>query len=293
MTQYIDTPERSLVAKVKEITTGPQEATPREDLADFQHVLSRKMRGIRFSRGADNHTSCWVYYPHEKYARGIIGVQHRDGERTYRVMSRVVKNGRYKNPNSRERRMFWSKNLQTAVKKAAAALPEFSVAEIAAMNCKVYGQNRKEQLLVEKSKRQEALDKLGVDRVECPAFRCLAAMVEQITHAEAKQSVQDAVLYNQNVAELQGSGESPMFVYVGQDRGERQIVTGLPVESIHEDSKNTPLRLEDDARPVRFTEGSEEYNELVGKLSVLSVAQLGDYVHGVGMRVDEDEFYVS
>ena len=70
--------------------------------------------------------------------------------------------------------------------------------------------------------------------------------------------------------------------------GVRQI-TGIPITQVNYRS----IHLEDDARPVRFTEGSEEYNELVGKLSVLSVAQLGDYVHGVGMRVDEDEFYVS
>jgi hypothetical protein len=288
MTQYIHEPNRDLVAKVKEITAGPQEATPREDLANFQHVLSRKMRGVRFSRGVDNHTSCWVYYPHEKYARGIISVQHRDGERTYCVMSRVIKNNRY-GPHSREHYMQWSKNLQTAVKKAAAALPEFSVTEIAAMNSSVYCSNRNEQLQKEEGKRREAVDKLGVSNVECPAFRCLAAMVKQITDGETKQLVQDTLLYNQNVGELRGSGESPMFVYVGQDRSERQTVTGIPLKQVNFRS----VRLEDDVRPVRFTEGSEEYNELVGKLSVLSVAQLGDYVHGVGMRVDEDEFYVS
>ena len=71
MTQYISSPDFNLVAKVKEIAWN-QETTPRQDLADFQHVLSRKMRGVKFSRGVDSHTSCWVYYPHEKYARGII-----------------------------------------------------------------------------------------------------------------------------------------------------------------------------------------------------------------------------
>ena len=101
--------------------------------------------------------------------------------------------------------------------------------------------------------------------------------------------MQDTLLYDQNVVELQGSGESPMFVHVGQDRSGRQTVTGIPINQINYRS----IYLEDDARPVRFAEGSEEYNELIGKLSVLSVAQLGDYVHGVGMRVDEDEFYVS
>ena len=281
MTQYIHTPEPNLVAKVKEIAAWLQETTPREDLADFQHVLSRKMRGVRFTK--DAYTSCWVYYPHEKYARGIISVG-----RGYAVHSRTIENNRY-NSASREHHMQWSKNLNTAVKKAAAALPEFSVTEIATMNSNVYAANRDEQLMKEKGKRKEALDKLGVDNVQCPAFRCLAAMVEQITHAEAKQSVQDAVLYNQNVGELQGSGESPTFVHVGQDRSGRQTVTGIPLNQVNYRS----IYLEDDARPVRFTEGSEEYNELIGKLSVLSVAQLGDYVHGVGMRVDEDEFYVS
>jgi hypothetical protein len=282
MTQYIAKLNPSLVAKVKEITAEPQETTPRQDLADFQHVLSRKMRGVRFTKGA--YTSCWVYYPHEKYARGIISV----GTKGYAVHSRAIENNRY-NSAAREHHMQWSKNLNTAVKKAAAALPEFSVTEIATMNSHVYASNRDEQLMKEKRKRKEALDKLGVDNVQCPAFRCLAAMVEQITHAEAKQSVQDAVLYNQNVGELQGSGESPTFVHVGQDRSGRQTVTGIPINQINYRS----IYLEDDARPVRFTEGSEEYNELIGKLSVLSVAQLGDYVHGVGMRVDEDEFYVS
>ena len=284
MTQYIYAPNPNLVAKVKEIAWG-QATTPRQDLADFQHVLSRKMRGVKFSRGVDSHTSCWVYYPHEKYARGIISA---DNPRGYAVHSRVIENGRY-NSASPEHHMQWSTNLNTAVKKAAAALTEFNVAEIATMNSNVYAANRDEQLMKEKGKRQEALNKLGVDNVGCPAFRSLAAMVEQIPHAEVKQSVQDTLLYNQNVGELQGSGESPMFVHVGQDRSGRQTVTGIPLKQINYRS----VRLEDDVRPMRFTEGSEEYNELIGKLSVLSVAQLGDYVHGVGMRVDEDEFYVS
>lgn len=285
MTQYISSPDFNLVAKVKEIAWN-QETTPRQDLADFQHVLSRKMRGVKFSRGVDSHTSCWVYYPHEKYARGIISVGK--GYKNYAVHSRIIENNRY-SPASREHHMQWSKNLNTAVKKAAAALPEFSVAEIATMNSNVYCSNRDEQLMKEKGKRQEAVDKLGVNNVACPAFRSLVAMVEQITDGETKQLVQDTLLYNQNVGELQGSGESPTFVHVGQDRSGRQTVTGIPINQVNYRS----IRLEDDARPVRFTEGSEEYNELIGKLSVLSVAQLGDYVHGVGMRVDEDEFYVS
>jgi len=208
--------------------------------------------------------------------------------RGYAVHSRTIENNRY-NSASREHHMQWSKNLNTAVKKAAAALPEFSVTEIATMNSRVYAANRDEQLMKEKGKRQEAVNKLGVSNVACPAFRSLVAMVEQITDGETKQLVQDTLLYNKNVGELQGSGESPMFVHVGQDRSGRQTVTGIPINQINYRS----IYLEDDARPVRFTEGSEEYNELIGKLSVLSVAQLGDYVHGVGMRVDEDEFYVS
>lgn len=281
MTQYIYTPDPNLVAKVKEITAEPQEITPRQDLADFQHVLSRKMRGVRFTK--DAYTSCWVYYPHEKYARGIISVG-----RGYAVHSRTIENNRYNTAN-REHHMQWSKNLNTAVKKAAAALPEFSVTEIATMNSRVYAANRDEQLMKEKGKRQEAMNKLGVSSVASTAFRSLAAMVEQITDGGTKQLVQDTLLYDQNVVELQGSGESPMFVHVGQDRSGRQTVTGIPINQINYRS----IYLEDDARPVRFAEGSEEYNELIGKLSVLSVAQLGDYVHGVGMRVDEDEFYVS
>lgn len=284
MTQYIYAPNPNLVAKVKEITAELQEMTPRQDLADFQIVLSRKMRGVRFTKGA--YQSCWVYYPHEKYARGIISVGK--GYKNYSVHSRVIENGRY-NTASPEHHMQWSTNLNTAVRKAAAALTEFNVAEIATMNSNVYAANRDEQLMKEKGKRQEALNKLGVDNVACPAFRSLVAMVEQITDGETKQLVQDTLLYNQNVGELQGSGESPMFVHVGQDRSGRQTVTGIPLKQINYRS----VRLEDDVRPVRFTEGSEEYNELIGKLSVLSVAQLGDYVHGVGMRVDEDEFYVS
>ena len=286
MTQYIYAPNPNLVAKVKEIAWN-QETTPRQDLADFQHVLSRKMRGVKFSRGVDSHTSCWVYYPHEKYARGAISVGT-EGYASYVVHSRTIENNRYSSA-SREHHMQWSKNLNTAVKKAAAALSEFSVTEIATMNSNVYAANRDEQLMKEKGKRQEALNKLGVDNVACPAFRSLVAMVEQITDGETKQLVQDTLLYNQNVGELQGSGESPMFVHVGQDRSGRQTVTGIPLKQINYRS----VRLEDDVRPIRFTEGSEEYNELIGKLSVLSVAQLGDYVHGVGMRVDEDEFYVS
>ena len=37
---------------------------------------------------------------------------------------------------------------------------------------------------------------------------------------------------------------------------------------------------------------SDEYTELVGRLSVLSMATEGDFISGVGMKVDEDMFYV-
>ena len=187
--------------------------------------------------------------------------------------------------------MFWSKNLQTAVKKAAAALPEFNVAEIAAMNANLYASTRAGYTRSEHDKCLEALHKLGFSSggMNSPAFRSLTAMLEQITDSETKQLVQDTLQFAQNAQDLQGSGESPMFVHVGQDRSGHQTVTGIPLKQVNYIS----IDLADDTRPVRFTEGSEEYNELVGKLSVLSVAQLGDYVHSVGMRVDEDEFYVS
>ena len=49
-----------------------------------------------------------------------------------------------------------------------------------------------------------------------------------------------------------------------------------------------------DAQLVRHYERSpqEGYDELVGKISVLNMATVGDYVSGVGMKADEDMFYV-
>ena len=123
---YVRKANSKFIWRVQEIVHSDSTNLPRQpssNLKKFQDALRKKMRGVQFSTSSAN--SCWAYYPHETFARGKL-IDRFDGlVNTFAVNSRTITNERYAE-YSDEHYMQWSKNLSTAVKKAAAALVEWS-----------------------------------------------------------------------------------------------------------------------------------------------------------------------
>jgi hypothetical protein len=249
-------------------------------LAEFKEALTKKMRGVKFAGRGQN--SAHVYYPHEKFTRGVISIH--DGN--YRVRSRRISNERYTRLNA-EHFMHWSKNLNTAVKKAAAALQAWTVQELSTVHADPYTTGREELIRSVQQKSITELKNLGLERnsIVLPMLR---GMRDSIPDISVRTSVEDFFRYDKELNDLNGIGKSPMFVYVGKDHHGQQHLDTLRIHSVMYSMVQTDYQL------VRHYERSpqEGYDELVGKISVLNMATVGDYVSGVGMKADEDMFYV-
>jgi len=277
--QYIRQPKQMFQVTVKEVE-GYGEPPVIFPLAEFKEALSKKMRGVKFAgRGQNN---AHVYYPHEKFTRGVISVH--DGN--YRVRSRTIENARYGSP-SPEHYMHWSKNLNTAVKKAAAALQAWTVQELATVHADPYTTGRGELIQSVGQKAVTELKNLGLER-DSIVLPMLRGMRDSIPDISVRTSVEDFFRYDKELNDLNGIGMSPTFVYVGKDHHGQQHLDTLHLHSVMYSMVQT------DAQLVRHYERSpqEGYDELIGRISVLNMATVGDYVSGVGMKVDEDMFYV-
>jgi len=256
-----------------------RDVAPSGELLRFQKALRKKMRDVQFSRNM--HNSCHVYYPHEPFVRGkLLDTDN------WQVQSRTIMNQRYR-PDNKEYYRHGSGNLDTAVKKAAAALTPWSVREMASIHSKVYDQGRDAQIDEVDVKMKDGAAYLGLSS-KSRALIALKNMVHQIADLDVKSKVLDVTRYMQEVEDLRGIGGQPTFVHIGQIPNGTQFMDTLHIDSIGYNYIQT------DALQARHWENStdDKYSDLVGKVSVLNMAPVGDYVSGVGMKVDEDMFYV-
>ena len=85
------------IMRVQDIVHSDGKNVPRQpwiNLKKFQDALRKKMRGVQFSTDFGGH--CWVYYPHETFARGrLIDRLESNGGSTFAVNSRTMTNERY------------------------------------------------------------------------------------------------------------------------------------------------------------------------------------------------------
>ena len=285
---YVRKMNSKFIVRVQEIVHSDSTNLPRQpspNLKKFQDALRKKMRGVQFSTTSAN--SCWAYYPHETFARGrLIDRLETNVRRTFAVNSRTITNERYAE-YSDEHYMQWSKNLSTAVKKAAAALVEWSALEMSTLHARTYDRGRSDLIHASSQKRIDALADLGVTG-HSPAFATLQSMIHQITDLDVKSKVEEVLRHEKENAELESVGAAPTFVHVCQDYRGRQILEAQKIDRIYYSAVDATQV------PKRYAEGAQddEYGDLVGKISVLSMATVGDYVTGVGMKADEDMFYV-
>ena len=284
---YVRKMNSKFIVRVQDVVHSDSTNLPRQpssNLKKFQDALRKKMRGVQFSTSSAS--SCWVYYPHETFARGKL-IDRFDGlVNTFAVNSRTITNERYAE-YSDEHYMQWSKNLNTAVKKAAAALVEWSALEMSTLHARTYDKGRSDLIYASSQKRADVLTDLGVTG-HSPAFATLQSMLHQITDLDVKSKVEEVLRHEKENAELESVGAAPTFVHVCQDYRGRQILEAQKIDRIYYSAVDATQV------PKRYAEGAQddEYGDLIGKVSVLSMATVGDYVTGVGMKADEDMFYV-
>ena len=280
---WANKPKAEFTHRTKDvIARQPSDVQPTEDLTKFQNALRKKMHGVQFAfNELDGQHRCWVYYPHETFVRGELYIYRTEG--AYAVVSRTIENGRYASYSS-EHYMQWSGKLATAIKKAAAALTPWSVYEMAAVHCRDYETSRNEQVSESDGKLKQLFRELGAGR-DTMAWRALQSMTDLIPDLDVRSKIQDITRQKEELESLTSVGRTPTFVHICQDHRGNQRLATLKHETRYS-------AIQTDEQPQYLNELSDGYSDLVGKISVLNMATVGEYVSGVGMKAAEDMFYV-
>jgi len=275
-------PKAEFIHLTKDVVAAQHpDIQPSKYLTKFQNELRKKMHGVQFALNQQNGQRCWVYYPHETFVRGEL--YDYVSENAYAVVSRTIENGRYSS-YSAEHYMQWSGKLATAVKKAAAALTPWSVYEMAAVHCRNYEASRNEQVNDSDAKLKKLFQELGVGQ-NSMAWRALQSMADLVPDLDVRSKIQDITRQKEDLESLSSVGANPMFVHICEDHRGNQRLATLKLQTHYS-------AIETDEQPQYLNELSDGYSDLVGKVSVLNMAAVGEYVSGVGMKAAEDMFYV-
>ena len=251
------------------------------------------------------HRDVWMYTPDEPYARARIGygdystesssngAYARDAHtnQNYMVFSRTIKNQKY-SPGRYQFNMVMTKDFDKAVKNAKTHLRRFTSNDYAVANRARIQNEVTSQMYAVRSKlddaRRQALSK-NVPEI----IKELKHLVD-INHTFLSSSFHERVLNliaSEEEKIIEDSRVVPgYFVFVGENRGE-QIFDVIDVPNFRDDDyfKDEVLSK---APSQRYTAETLP-EDIMGKLSVLSIMDVGSYVKSVGQRTHETMFWVE
>ena len=294
--------KRKLVSELEAVETGSVAPTNINDyiahhkregegaFATFLEALAKKLPTCKFSPRGNNEQSLYVYLPNDLYALGWVGYNDYriEGEGTYKtiaVYSHTIRNDKYSSHND-QHHMLMSTNPKRAIKNALSHLRPYTPKEL--NDCfaypvvrKVRDTNRENQEKVENA--QTAVTQHNQLQVE---LRAVVASGYQFVDADFGSKV--AAFLNEVDEYALQTSEVHMFFVRAYMLNDQQMFDVTFLENAHNtwDYKVS-------------TEPAERYTSdtlpehLSGKLSVLMMCELDEYVDGVGIRMNDGVFYVN
>lgn len=236
-----------------------------------------------------NFGSVSVYYPDELYSMGEISYakfSNNDnvGPR-YGVCSRVIANGKHRR-DAKGYYMKTSERMDVIVREAKANLRTYRVHEIADIH-RGFKRDVKELTSTKESLRQTKEYK--VIRSDDSLFKEIRTLINSGYTFANPNFHQECLAWIQATDDLaaEKARQVPaVFITVTMNRGE-QTFDAIVIDDIKKEF--TPYK---DMPCQRYTDRDlpEEY---MGKLSVLSLLEVGQYTPGVGKRVEETCFWLE
>jgi hypothetical protein len=294
--------KRKLVSELEAVETGSVAPTNINDyiahhkkegegaFATFLEALAKKLPTCKFSPRGNNEQSLYVYLPSDLYALGWVGYNDYriEGEGTYKtiaVYSHTISNDKYSSYND-QHYMLMSTNPKRAIKNALSHLRPYTPKELNdcfayPVVCKVRDTNRENQEKVEDA--QKAVTQHNQLQAE---LRAVVASGYQFVDADFGSKV--AAFLNEVDEYALQTSEVNMFFVRAYLLNDQQMFDVTFLENAHNtwDYKVS-------------TEPAERYTadtlpeHISGKLSVLMMCELDEYVDGVGIRMNDGVFYVN
>ena len=285
------------------LTPPHQSQPPGEYLQEFIDEICEVTRGLQFARrkvgtfATGREDERWVYMPGEPYPMGWVGYGDYQyagpGEDMFIVCSRKIFNGKYTHGDQHHMRM--SRATGPAVRNAKRYLQNYRPSEMAEVRV---GDLRSEIRDV-----GDKLDKqLTVDARAAGVFGDLtsdpgegtATLMTELRHlantghefVNAAYGVKLRAMLTSLEEQSMGKGQqlNMSFVSVRQRLG----VQSFDVVDV-DGAQDWNIKVAQES--TRYTDNLPE--DILGKMSVLSMLENGKYVGGVGYRISDSMFYVT
>ena len=262
-------------------------------LLDFRYDLEHKIRGLR-TVPRDGRTA-WVYMPDDVLTMGFIGFGEfrftcKERVDTFVVYSRHINNGKYAE-YSDQYHMAMSAKRDVAMRNAKKYLRSLTPQETSVRLIHGYRQGARELSHEKRSAVSDLTRKLfdtTVYNQDMPAVATELKMLLDTGHSFMDKQVEaDLRAYFSAVEESKGiNTEADVQCVVIIKRFGRQTYNVVDITRVG-------FSLPTVSDEVQRYDESTLPEELAGKLAVLSMCQVDQYVHGVGSRAADKVFYVA
>jgi hypothetical protein len=273
------------------------------ELARFAYHIQGKIRGVKFGIHAntmdDAQCRLHVYYPDDKYAMGYITYYTLEGLGFYTVNARDIYNERSRNssPNMKK-----SQNIQVALRTACKFLKRFTPLE--EVCCSHGGLDGSISGLVSSDRREftrtvnTLSNGLSSDHRYLTAKETIpdqASFINEIRNILAQHDFADpgvkavfaSLITSYDDVQVAEALRKDMYTYIRLVEGERVVMmSGVPALAYTGD----PAKYYDGV--VTRTTHAQVPEYIQNAVSTLFLLADGEFVSGLGLRVDEFTYYV-
>ena len=251
--------------------------------------LMKKLPTCKFAKDLNNHRKVYVYLPSDLYAMGWVGCNDYriggSGTNTLGVYSHTITNDKYSSYND-QHYMLMSTNPKRAIKNALSHLRPYTPREL--NNCFAYPVVRKVREVNDENR--EKVTKAEVAITKHPQLQAeLRAMVASgYQFVDADFSSKVTAFLNEFDEYALSTPAVHMYFVRAYMLNDQQLFDVTFLENAH----NTWDYKVSNEPAERYTSDTLP-EHLSGKLSVLMMCGLDEYVDGVGIRMNDGVFYVN
>lgn len=261
------------------------------NLCLFKTKVSEAFRGVSFAKMGQNRL--WVYYPDEPYPMGYIGYgdfrTEVSGDDQYIVGSRTIYNDKYGSYQD-QHNMKMTVNIETAIRNARRFLRSFSPQEMAKAKLRAVSSQSQDSLdnisREYRNKMRQLFDheSSGSNKM-LTELRNLVDTGHEFVDAAFGSDLHAMFELSDNQKALKDKPIHMYFVRVFEKFGKQTFDVGT-IDNV----QSISWRAEINNEFKRYTDDLPQ--EIMGKLSVLTMVENDSYVDDVGYRASEGMFYV-
>ena len=269
------------------------------ELQEFMAEIRKSFRGVLFTPDAGDKRKVYVHMPNDPYVMGYIGygdflTTAKAMQSSYVISSRHIMNYKYADYND-QHYMAMSINLSTAVRNAKKYLRPLTTKDMALddwteADMRRKSKNTKSEMevkrnnalsdLLAKSNREKNIDYNPM----LEYMRTLVKVGHEFTDKELESNLLSYFALEKDVKAFNGNDVDVDYVRVYEKYG-KQVFDVVPL--IREDSYRSTLG------NLTTYDKDKVPEDVMGKVSVLSMVENGHWVDDVGYRVDATMFYVT